>query len=40
VRAFRDAMRDIIAAEGWFELSLEPEPPAPRRWFPTPTARA
>jgi len=23
-RAFRDAMRDILAAEGWFELDVEP----------------
>jgi hypothetical protein len=22
-RAFRDAMRDIVAEEGWFELELE-----------------
>jgi hypothetical protein len=25
-RAFRDAMRDILAAEGWFELDVDPAP--------------
>ncbi len=39
-RAFRDAERDILAAEGWFELSLEPEPRACVTWIASPTATA
>lgn len=32
-QAFHDAVRDIVAAEGWFEVSLTaPEPPRSTKW--------
>ncbi len=38
MRAFRDAVRDIVAAEGWFEVALGAEEPgAGRRWSLPPT---
>jgi hypothetical protein len=40
LRAFRDAMRDILEAEGWFEMSLAPEPRRDHRWLTAPTATA
>jgi hypothetical protein len=45
-RAFRDAVRDILAAEGWFELLVDPVVAAPadaRRltaWLPRHLATA
>ena len=40
LRAFRDAVRDILASEGWFELSLDNDRPRDLHWIPTVTAAA